>query len=215
MKKIFLVLILTMCLSMGMFGVIILNDSESAYNGGGEDEQKSGSNPIGILVVLGAGHFLESHSEFQVILKNVEMAEMSGLDDDELHGILDKAISSMESAKVTYSDLKNLAAGTPYNLEVIEKLKAFDYDGFQKGKGNLNPIVYQEVKGFLSRGDVTGTYSEMFSNTVDILENLYQLKKSIVKDILSDISMLWQLNQKYSNALFFGQYAAMIFKAVE
>jgi len=215
MRKLKLFLILTLFLSMGLSAIIILNDSETAYNGNGTDGQKSGNNQVKTLVIVGAVQFLESHSYFQVFLKRVELAQLSGVNYDEVDGVLDATILSLERAKDTYDDLKNLAGNISYDLAVIEKLKVFDYDGFREENNDFNPLVFQEVNGFLSSGDVTGSYNKMFTDITNILERLRSLKQGIYDNTFPQISIIWELNQKYSNALFFGQYVAMIFKVIQ
>ena len=215
MKKLQLFLALTLFLSLGLSGVIILNDSESSYNENGTDGQKSGSSRIKTLVITGAVQFLKSHSYFQVLLNRVEMAELYGMNGDEINGILDAAFFSLERAKDTYDDLKNCAGNTSYDWAVIEKLKAFDYDGFREKNGNFNPLVFQGVQEFLSQGDVTGSYNKMFIAITTILEGLRSLKQGIYDAPSLEISTIWDLNQQYSNALFFGQYVAMIFKGIQ
>jgi hypothetical protein len=89
----------------------------------------------------------------------------------------------------------------------------FDYDGFLEEKG-LNPAVFSSVKGFLIKGDIAGAYESTFSDTADLLERLNNIKHDIDNNTIPDISILWELNQKYSDALFFGQYISMIFKEI-
>ncbi|NIM11172.1 MAG: hypothetical protein GTO45_04210, partial [Candidatus Aminicenantes bacterium] len=188
------------------------NYSDISYDGDGssEDGKRSSTPTIKILVIQGAGCFLKSHSDFQLFLNKIELAELNGADFIELQDILNAAINSMECANTTYFNLKNLAADTPYNQEVIEQLRTFDYDGFLEGKG-LNAAVFSRVKGFLIKRDVTGAYESMFLDTVDLLDRLNQIKQDIDNNKIPDISKLWELNQEYSDTLFFGQYTAAIF----
>ena len=215
MKKLILFTIVILFASIGLFGTISFNYSPIAYDGEDSSNKAISNNQIDTLVVLGAGHFLKSHSDFLLFLSKVEIAELSGANFEELLDILISVISSMENAKTTYYDLKNLAALTPYNQAVLDKLKNFDYDSFLEEKGNLNSFVFKKVKGFLSSGDVTGAYAEMSSYLDDLLKILQTLRQGIAKNIFPEISGLWELNQKYSNALFFGQYVAIIFKAIQ
>jgi hypothetical protein len=216
MKKLSIFLILVLSISIGVFGVITGNWSETAYNetnNTGNDGKRSSTPTIKILVIQGAGYFLKSHADFQIFLNKIELAELNGADFIELQDILNTAVNSMGNTKSKYFVLKNLAAVTPYNQAVIEKLMAFDYCGFLEGKG-LNFDVFFRVKGFLIKGDVTGAYESMFSDTVDLLDRLNQIKQDIDSNTIPDISKLWELNQKYSDALFFGQYISMIFKEI-
>jgi hypothetical protein len=212
MKQTKIFIILFLMTSVFIFPVIWANYSDISYDGDGssEDGKRSSAPTIKILVIQGAGYFLKSHADFQLFLNKIELAELHGADFIELQDILNAAVNSMESAKSNYFALKNLAAVTPYNQAVIEKLRAFDYDGFLKEKG-LNAAVFSRVKGFLIKGDVTGAYESVFLDTVELMDRLENIKKDIDKNKIPDISRLWELNQKYSDTMFFGQYIAAIF----
>ena len=205
------------------YGVVSGNGSERGYEGGGgggggdgntsEGKDIDGNPVIRNLLILGAGHFLKSHSDFQMFLNKIEFAEINGTNFDELRNILVGAINSMESSKNSYFDLKTVAFETPYNQSVIDLLKNFAYDAFTYGK-DLNWQVFEKLKGFLINGDITGTYVKIHADTVEILELLCAVKQSVDSEIFPDIKDLWLLNQKYSNSLFFGQYLAMIFESI-
>lgn len=214
--------LLTVCfflIPMYLFPVVWGNGSNGAYNGGdsaGDYDGKSAPSAAPILEVLiieGAGYFLDSHADFQRFLNKYEMAELNGADFQEWQAVLDVAISRMKAANDTYYSLKIVAEGTPYNQAVIEMLKEFDYPGFSLGKG-LNAGVFLSMNEFLRRGDVTGTYNKIHLETAGILERLADIKKNIEQGVYPDISKLWVLNQKYSDTLFFGQYMAMVFREV-
>lgn len=219
MKLLSIFLIIIFLFSGSLFGSVWCNWIECAY---GECPNASsasvngsiqGGDQIGALVILGAGHFLKSHSEIQLFLNKFELSGLYGANYDEMKPILDNAISSMESAKDTYYNLKIIASATRYNQSVIKNLMNFDYDFFLDGR-NLNPLVFQEVKGYLCDGNVNGVISDIYSKTFDILPLLYKIKLCIDNNTLPDVSFLWELNQEYSNALLFGQYVAWIFKSI-
>lgn len=215
MKKLRFFIAVTLFVSIGLFGVVSGNGSELGYNGNGDgdENQRSANTNIKTLVIMGAGHFLKSHSDFQLFLNKIELSELTGANYDEWQDILNRAISGMESARATYLGLKNLAANTPYNPEVIEKLKGFDYPGFME-KNNLNPQVFKQVETLLSQGNVTGVYEKIFLDTGDILEALYRVKQEIDQNLFPTIHNLWNLNQLYSDSLFLGQYTAVVFKEI-
>jgi hypothetical protein len=214
-----MILIIMLLVPGVIFGTVWANWFECAY---GECPESNSSSSvagiqsvghIGTLVIIGAGHFLKSHSDFQLFLNKYELSELHGICFEELQLILNNCIYSMESTKFTYYDLKTIAALTPYDQSVIENLKEFDYDGFLQGL-NLNPAVFQKVRGFLSHGDVNGSINAIYLKTLKLLPMLYSIKIDIDKNTLPEISKLWELNQEYSNALLFGQYIAWIFKSI-
>jgi hypothetical protein len=164
------------------------------------------------LIADGGSHFFKSAVHINYFFSLVESSEISqtGPDYKKLQKTLNAAIYYMEQARVTYSQLKNLAAVTPYNQEIISRLVRFDYDPFQQGNG-LFLVIFKKVKGFLGAGDVTGIYNEFYSNTGHILDLLYILKKDIDSEIFPDISNVWSVNHKYAEFKLFGQYVAQIF----
>ena len=214
MKKLSVLIILILVVSVSVFGAVWANASERGYEENGDSNQKSGNNQIKTLVIIGAGYFLKSHSNFQLFLNKIELSELSGANYKELQEILNAAIFSMENVRNTYFDLRNLAAATPYNQGMIDQLKNFNYKTFLEEQ-NLNREIFAPVKSLLSEGNVTGVYEVLFSDAGKILADLYTVKQSIDKDIFPELSNLWELNQKYSSAQLFGQYTTMVFYALK
>ena len=166
-----------------------------------------------MYIVEGAGYFLNSHSNFQAFLSRVEMSEINGADFNELREILYKTIEDMEKAREAYYNLKIKADNTPYKENVIDELRAFDYDSFREANG-LIPLIFEKVKGYLSKGDVRGVYANGLSNTETILEKLYTVKESVDADQFPDIKDLWRLSQFYSENQGFGQYTSEVFRTI-
>jgi hypothetical protein len=165
---------------------------------------------IGFLVVEGAGYFLDSHADMLLFLNRIEMAELTGIDYTGLQVLLANAIEKMEKANAAYFQLKKLAAETPYNPPVIDKLETFDYQSFQKKRG-LNEVIFRGVSELLARGDVRGVYKRLHKETAGLLKYLYRIKSSIDSGIFPEISVLWRANEKYAETLLFGQICAEIF----
>lgn len=166
------------------------------------------------LIADGGSHFFNSAGHINQFFSLVELSEVTGPDYKGLQKNLNAAISYMEQARVTYLQLKNQAAATPYNQEVISKLLNFDYDSFQQ-ENDLFPVILEKVKGFLAVGNVTGIYNEFYSFTGYILDLLYLLKKDIDSEIFPDISIAWNVNQKYLQFKLFGQYVARVFYSIK
>jgi hypothetical protein len=162
------------------------------------------------LIVDGGSHFFKSAGHINQFFSLVESSEITGPDYKALQKTLNTAIYYMERASAAYLQLKNQAAVTPYNQDVIYKLLSFNYDSFRE-KNGLSPVIFEKVKGFLAAGNVTGVYNEFYSYTGNILDLLYTLKKDIDSEIFPDISNIWKVNQKYSEVKLFGQYVAMVF----
>lgn len=204
---------LIILLSMGLSGVIILNGTDSTYNSSGSGDKYNSNYPIKSLIIVGASHFLESSSNFQAFLREIELADISGPDYEKMKRILNASAVSIQVASSTYAELKSLSETIPYNQEIIDKLKSFDYESFKEGK-KLNPQIFQIVKKYLSQGYVSELYGEMLSNTLEISEDLKNIKNAIDKNNYPDIWLVWGVYQKYTDSQLFGMYVSMIFKSI-
>jgi hypothetical protein len=165
-------------------------------------------------IIDGGGYFLQVGSDINTLLSRVEFSELYGLDFEVLQKNLDAAIDNLEKARGNYYQLKNLAAVTPYNQDMIDRLIKFNYDDFKEGNG-LIPAVFESVKMYLKNGDLRGIYNEFYHNSGEILDTLYTLNKNVDAGIFPKISTLWSLNHKYVESKLFGLYAAMIFIEVK
>ena len=168
--------------------------------------------PLTPSITESAGCFLNSHSAYQAFLNRVEMADINGIEFNELKDILYNALDNMEKAKAAYANVKTAALKVPNDPVMIDKLMKFDYDSFQVNYDLIGPI-FEKVKGFLIKGDVSGIDDAMLANMDNILRQLYEVKAALAKTQLPDIALLWQLNQSYTNAQLFGQYMSQIIKA--
>ncbi len=193
-----------------MYGFIYANDSCRAYDDSDSEGVNRNGTSLGQLIVQGGGYFLASQSQMLRFLNRIEMAELTGIDYTELQRIIDLAIENMENARDVYQNIISIAKETPYNPEVLKKLRRFDYRAYQEIHG-LNKVIFSMVKGFLKRGDVTGAYIRIKSGMDGILENLYIIKASVDANVFPDISLLWRTNQEYALLGFFGMYLAEVF----
>ncbi len=211
------------------FGVVWENDSDCLFaqspgsdpcnNGGGQVTglmkpmavvQSAG---LGSYIVESAGHLLNSYSSSLLFLNRVEMASLNGLNTDELRETLYNSIEYLEKAATAHSLLNEMARVTPYNQEMIERLKAFDYKAFQEKK-KLNPYVFATVTRYFRKGNVIDYYEHSYATIGNLLDQLYALKQTIDAGDFPTIESLWRLNQEYSYLLLVGQYVAEVSFAV-
>jgi hypothetical protein len=198
----FVIFILGLCHIQGN-ARFIANHSEIGF-------VESGRTGIRQDVVEAAGGFLKSHSDFLLILNKIEMEEINGIDYAELQHIIYNAVIHMEVARAKYNGLIQLVEDTPYHQPTITVLMGFDYASFQESKG-LRNVIFDEVKTYLSSGDVRGLYHQLLVNTQSILDQLTVIKSFVDAGVIPENADLWKLNQAYSETLIFGQYAAEIF----
>jgi hypothetical protein len=161
-------------------------------------------------VIEGCGYFLNAYSDILILLNRVELSDLQGIDYEELKKIVDNSVSNMNNARAAYSSLVEMAVSTPYIPGSIQKLKNFDYDGFQR-EHRLNGIIFKDVVSYLEKGEVRGIYYRLLVDIEKILNNLYTIKSVIDSETFPEISTLWKINQACSETILFGQYAAEIF----
>ena len=209
-KAVMIIMVILAIVPMTLKGWFVFNTTEEAFNYSNE-RLNSGLNAY---IIEGGGYFLQVGSDINTLLSRVEFSELYGLDFEEIQKTLDAAIDNLEKARGNYYQLKNLAAVTPYNQDMIDRLIKFNYDDFKEGNG-LIPAVFESVKMYLKNGDLRGIYNGFYSNAGQILDTLYTLKKDVDAGIFPKISTLWSLNQKFSEAKLMGQYTSMVFYAIK
>lgn len=214
-------LLLCVCV---LFTVIVSPNLHSyiCSNGSGDTFCESGCNIeaepnnvlINRLIEEGGGYFLNSYSHTLCFMKEIELSNIDGFDFIELHQISGSAIENVRKALETYSQLIRTAEITPYNQKVISILKTFNYMYFMKANG-LNSDIFKEVAFLLRKGDVIGVYRWFSSKLEAIEQNLALIRIELNSTNLPSLSILWKLNEEYSNTLLFGQYVAMVFDALK
>lgn len=207
-------------ISMGLLALVL---TLVVFNAKGYTYVKANYSPIGFeppegksnapleqYVVEGAGYFLNAYSDVLLLLNRVETADVQGIDYPGMQEILARAVSRMEMAKTAYTHLKETADITPYNPMVIETLISFDYDGFCE-ENHLIGSIFDEVKNYLAGGDIRGIYTQMLSDTENILLLLYSIQKEVDAQQMPKLKDFWKLNQWCSHSLLSGQYVSQIF----
>lgn len=211
---IFLIIINLTIMQNFTFARIFGNGSGSGYEGGeGEDDAGNSSINIEMLVVEGAGYYLNAQTDVMSFLHRVEMSRNYNVNTLEMNTILLRALNNMVLATATYDLLIRTAEVTPYNETVIMKLKDFDYNQYMMEQG-MNPFIFKEVEAYLGHGDITGMYKNISANLKDIIEILKSIKSDVSLYNLPPLSRVWQLNEMCFHTLIFGQYAARVFAAL-
>ena len=200
-------------LQMNVYSLINNNGAGQGYDGGGGENAAVMNITIETYIRQGAVYFLEANSEIQTLLKLVELQDIQGMDMEQLTLVLDSAAVNMKNAVGTYEQLIRQAEITPYNQAVQAALKSFNYDWFML-ENQLNQNLFQQVKGFLKRGDVTGVLKQTHSGFTGILEMLHSLKQEISGGTLPDASVFRRLNETCAEVSLFGSYAADVFSAI-
>lgn len=215
--KIFLFSVfLTMVFVGNGFSFIACNGAGGGYDGGtgggqGLSIQASGNQIIEYYIMEGGGYYLEATSGIQSLLKRVEIQDIQGVCYPDLQRLSGNTLYWMQKAKESYEKLILTAEVTPYNQEVLEKLKAFDYDGL-KVKYGLNGEVLAIVRGHLQEGDITGLFKRSYSDYMEMIDILKKIKSEVYLYRMPDLSLFLQLNEKQSETSLLGSYVVRVFQ---
>lgn len=225
-KQFFVVFIcVTLALTFNpyVFGYLFGNGSGKGFCG--SSQNADGTQPPGVADAVpagcsietsvneGGGHFLHALSLSMAILGQVERTDLQNIDYELLKLDAAAALKSIRDAGRIYSGLVSMAENTPYNPEVAEKLKAFNYKAFMK-KNKLKGKIFTDVADHLSKGDITGLYRIILLEISSLEILLADLYKGIAPDRLPRLQLLWQIGEAFSNTYLYGQYMARIFYAL-
>ncbi|UCH92706.1 MAG: hypothetical protein JSV88_20750 [Candidatus Aminicenantes bacterium] len=165
---------------------------------------------------MGAGYFLKANSDIQILLRQVELQDSLdslGIDYVGMQVTVNSALENMINAKQSYELLIQKAETTPYNQAVIDTLKDFAYDAFMQENG-LNRVIFEKVRSFLQKGDITGLFKYTYSRYLEIIELLKIVQQDVSQDKLPGLPVFWQLNETTADISIFGSYAARIFAGI-
>lgn len=210
-QKIMAAVIFVALLTINSYGYFVLNGTGGGFNPNScEDCEGYTSSTLEQLIVIGAGYFIQSNSDYQLFLETIEMSDIYGVNNEEMINTIDNAIKKMEMANETYYQILLVSSLLEYNPTVLEKLKYFDYNNYEY-VNRLNPVIFKQVEQLLKAGDVRGCYQKFYTATNEILERLRGIKASVDILIIPEIPDCWRLNQLYLEIALFGQYTAEVF----
>ena len=214
--KVFLVFSISIMVQINLLSYIYHNGSGSGYEGGsGGSSLDTGkvssiSNSIEGYIIEGAGYYLKANAGIQSLLNLVELQDMNGTDDAEMTRSVIAALDNITRARETFAKLIETAEATPYNPVVIDRLNKFDYDTFMT-VNKLNPVIFNELASYLSRGDITGTFKHSYAGLCSLEKFLISIKEGLAMNQLPLLPVLWQLNETCAQTTLFGSYAARVF----
>lgn len=208
--KAFIICSFIFVVNSNCFGYFLLNGSDDGYPPPGGSYRAVS---IGTYVAEGAGYFLNGYSNIQKFLELYELQDKNGIDYEEWQTVLVSAINNMSGAAQTYGQLIKTAEATPYNEEFISRLIDFDYTKFAKAQ-RLNAIIFKECEAYLKEGDITGMYKHTSAKFTDILDILKVIEEDLAANKITDLSLIWRLNETCAELSIFGQYASRVFYTV-
>ncbi len=131
--------------------------------------QKENTETIGGNVVSGAISLLNSSSNFQALMAEIEKSENSTHDFSNMKDAIEKAISEIASANAHYKNAWTISKTFNYDAAKIGVLKTFDYNGF----GNTNSLdipIYGDVRYDLAKlsHSILGLYDFIIAGYYDV-----------------------------------------------
>jgi hypothetical protein len=197
------------------YGYFSYNRSCEAFPGQCEEEGLGiAALSMGQLIIEAAGCYIKSNSDYQLLLREIELSGSYGTNFVTLQELVNKATANMKMANSTYWQIWQISEGLDYDPVVLEKLRQFDYFDYQT-ENNLDPVIFEKAANYLKAGDVRGTYKQAYNATAEILHSLETLKINIDKNKLPQIKTCWRLNQLYLETELFGQYVSEVFFALK
>lgn len=198
------------------YGFFSYNRSCEAFPGQCEEGEGLGiaALPLGQLIIEAAGCYIKSNSDYQLLLREIELSGPYGPNFAALQELVNKATANMKMANSTYWQIWQTSEGLDYDPVVLEKLCQFDYLSYQ-AENNLDPVIFEKAANYLKNGDVRGTYRQAYIAAAEILQGLETLKINIDKNKLPQIKTCWRLNQLYLETELFGQYVSEVFFALK
>lgn len=200
--------------NINAYSYVVTNGSDTGYNGAPSNGTGISNIPIKMLIEEGEGYFLKAQADIQSFLNIIEWQDTRIINYIDLNQVIKNALTHMILARSNFEELIKAAESTSYNFEVIERLKDFDYDSFMK-EYNLNSYVFNIVKEYLMKGDITGTFKYTNEKFKEIEKGILKIQEEVSADRLPEISVCWKLNELCAESTLFGSYIARIFKAIK
>ncbi len=196
------------------FGRVQGNKGDIAYTELPETTSASRVASIEDFIVTGAGFYFKANVDAQTLLTIIELQDVDGVVLDDLQKVVDSSLKNINAAVDSYSQLLDKAKSTPYNQIVINQLSQFDYTDFRLKYG-LSPDTFGKVEVYLRDGNITGIFKEIYENCLQIQKMLMAIKSDIEQNRMPELSVCWQLNEKFAESSLFGSYAARVFYAID
>lgn len=204
-----------LALAVGLHSAMVLNNTDDIFpppnlNPGSMVRTASYGQPlIRNCMIEGAGRFLDSYGEAMLLLREYEESGNAAFDFTEAASKAEAALQKLADSRTAYAEALNAAEKLEYLEYYKNKLLQFDYDACITRK-SLKTSIAEEVKGFLQVSDVIGLYRRNIERIDDIISVLKRICEDLEKGVKSDVTLYWEVLQKYSETALFGNYATVL-----
>lgn len=162
------------------------------------------------LVEKAGAAILGANADYLDVLRMVEAGNVEGMNYSAIIQRLSDTVAKLKTALDNYQLLIAQAEITPYNPVFINGLRTFDYSGYMKEFG-LNPVIFNDLKVFLSEGDLTGLLWYNQRRLYTLYKLALQLKAEALEKGVPGLSKLWWVNERFCDYNLFGQYSSRVF----
>jgi hypothetical protein len=181
------------------YGVVIGNDIAEGF-------PDTDSSNIENQIIEGASQFFQASADIMKLFDETERGARLRSFPNNI-GLIDAAISKLRLSKENYLKAVNLGNAVDETKCNFNYLKQFDYDKFIEEKGLIKEIA-EDVKTYLSAGNVTGFYHRIADDLEIMIRKLDELKVKLKSsnNTAFDITDYWGLIQLTSRIMLFGNY---------
>ncbi len=205
-----LVLILVFVVPFNLSGVISGNDLVCSFN---EHPDKS---QIEENVISGCTFFLRAKSAFYLLLMEYEKTcnrPNLASDIQLMNEHLEATIASLEVSIDFYIRARDLGQRIGLNQNKLGWFKAYNYNMLVENQ-KLKPEMSMKVMQYLSKGDILGIYNQNIVNLSDLMVDLTTVRLKLTKNMRPDVTAMWRMLEKFSDAVMFGNYSTRMGKTV-
>jgi hypothetical protein len=191
--------------------------SGAAYAGKittGSSKPTGESRLIEDYIKRGNADYFQASKSVYALLRKVELQNLKGISIDELKMEVNRALINMKNALDVYRLLVRKAEATPYNITVLNRLQAIDYEMFRQ-RYQLNGNVFQEVSSLLEKGNVTDTFKFQLKSHNKIVSLLENAKASLDQNQMPPLKLFWTLNESFSTTTLVKSYVSRVFRFLE
>jgi transcriptional regulator with GAF, ATPase, and Fis domain len=164
-------------------------------------------------VIQGSAALLKAFSHVNMLFSRVEAAEiqktmlMTAID----HGRT--AVASLRVAEDKYGEIVQIVEKYGTRPEASKKLRSLDYGALRK-QHEINPEIWEELSSRAQTGDVGAILRFMYEGIHDLRVQIESVAAALAKGEGPTLSTYLTTMNNWTNVTAFGQYSAVIFKAL-
>jgi hypothetical protein len=162
------------------------------------------------LVIEGSSLFFQGMSAVMGLFDEGEKGSKDGNFPNSVN-LIDAAVNNLKMSREKYLLAVRLSNSVDKSMCDFTYLEKFDYDRFAEEKGLISGIA-NEVKKYLSVGNVVGFYQRIADDIDGVIKRLTTLKEKLSNKSSLYQEDYWLILQQGSRLLLFGNYGTVMGK---